>query len=183
MGNTEKMKLTDLYESIISQEPYNDMDVFFESHDSFEEIPLISRYSRADLLSDSLGKSNTTNFLIGFSVFLLNTINIIARARNTTEDELFIAISFTDFGDAFENRPIIPNIFIYPNQKKDNHFKAHLKQNNPNEKSIELAKIQEYFSRCNLINSFIFYESRFFDQACNEDIVRIYAIPKQFHEI
>ncbi|WP_339505627.1 Imm15 family immunity protein [Pseudomonas sp. RL_105y_Pfl2_101] len=183
MGNTEKMKLTDLYKFIISQEPYNDMDVFFESHDSFEEIPLISRYSRADLLSESLGKSNTTDFLIGFSVFLLNAINTIARAKNITEDELFIAISFTDFGDACENRPIIPNIFIYPNQKEDNNFKARLKQNNPNEKSIEFAKIQEHFSRCNLKNSFIFYESRFLDQACNEDIVRIYAIPKQFHEV
>ncbi|WP_223547260.1 Imm15 family immunity protein [Pseudomonas sp. A-B-19] len=176
------MKLTDLYNSIISQEPYNDLDIFFENHDSFEEIPLISRYSRADLLSELLGKSNTLDFLIGFSVFLLNTINTLARARNIKKDELFIAITFTDFGDACENQCIIPNIFIYPNQNEANDLKMHLKQNHPDKKSIELTTIQEHFSTCNFKDSFIFYESRFFDQACNEDIVRIYAIPKQFHE-
>ncbi len=177
------MKLTDLYKSIISQEPYNDMGIFFENHDNFEEIPLISKYSRADLLSESLGKSNTLDFLIGLSVFLLNAINILARTRNITKDELFTAITFTDFGDTHETHHIIPNIFFYPNQNKDNDFKTRLKQNHPSKKSIELTTIQEHFSRCNLKNSFIFYESRFFDQTCNEDIVRIYAIPKQLHEI
>lgn len=33
------MKLTDIYSKIISEEPYNDMDVFFENYESFEEIP------------------------------------------------------------------------------------------------------------------------------------------------
>ncbi|WP_445261764.1 Imm15 family immunity protein [Pseudomonas sp. RL_5y_Pfl2_73] len=93
------MKFTDLYNSIINQEPYNDLDIFFESHDSFEEIPLTSRLSRADLLSESLGKNNILDFLIGLSVFLLNTINTLSRTRNIKKNELFIAITFTDFGD------------------------------------------------------------------------------------
>ncbi len=172
------MRLTELYNSIISQEPYNDMDVFFAHHDNFEEIPLISRYNRARQLSESLGKSNTLDFLIGLSVFLLNAINVLARAKNITKNELFIAITFTDFDDTSESNLIIPNIFIYPNQNKNNDFQKNLKYEHPTQKSIELTTIQEHFSRCHLKNSFIFYESRFFDYACNENFVRVYAIPK-----
>lgn len=175
------MKLTDLYNSIISKEPYNDMDIFFAHHDSFEEIPLISRCNRANQLSESLGKSNTLDFLIGFSVFLLNTINALARAKNIAENELFIAITFTNLDVPLENNPIIPNIFIYPNQNEGNNFQKSLRCKHPTKISIELKTIQEHFSRCKLENSFIFYESRFFDHACNEDFVRIYAIPKQSH--
>ena len=181
MGYTEKMKLTDLYTSIISQEPYNDMDVFFAHHDSFEEIPLISRYTRAQQLSESLGKSNTLDFLIGLSVFLLNAIYVLARTKNIDENEIFLAITFTDFDDTNESYPIIPNIFIYPNQSKYSDFQNNLKHNHPRQNSIELTTIKEHFSKCNLKSSFIFYESKFFDQACNENIVRIYAIPEKFH--
>ncbi|WRH93754.1 Imm15 family immunity protein [Pseudomonas fluorescens] len=42
------MKLVELYNKIISKEPYNNMNVFFESYESFEEIPIVSRYSRLD---------------------------------------------------------------------------------------------------------------------------------------
>lgn len=181
MEYTEKMKLTDLYNSIISKEPYHDMDIFFAPHDSFEEIPTISRYSRANRLSESLGKINTLDFLIGLSVFLLNTISVLARAKNIAQHELFVAITFTNFDDAIENNPTIPNIFIYPNQNEDNDFQESLRRRHPTKASVELKMIQEHFSKCNLENSFIFYESRFFDHACNEDFVRIYAIPKQSH--
>ncbi|SDQ63355.1 Immunity protein 15 [Pseudomonas sp. UC 17F4] len=177
------MKLTDLYTSIISKESYDDMDVFFLSYESFEEIPLISRHNRLDQLADILGKSNTLDFLIGLSAFLLNSITTLARVKKLNEDELFIAITFTDFDNPYGSEPIIPNIFIYPNQNKENDFHQSLKNNTPNKKSIELTTIQKHFSKCNLENSFIFYESRFFDPACDEEIVRIFAVPKRSHKI
>ena len=178
------MKLTDLYTSITSKEPYNDMDVFFANHESFEEFPLISRYSKANQLISSLGKDNTLDLLIGFSAFLLNSIIILARAKNINENSLFVAITFTDFNDRHEDEPLIPNIFIYPNQNNYNDFKNTLKSKHPSQKiSAEMEIIQDHFSKCNLKNSFTFYESRFFDQACNEDIIRIYAIPNRPREI
>lgn len=178
------MKLTDLYISIISQEPYNDMDIFFPDYESFEEIPLISRYSKANQLTQILGKSNTLDFLIGLSVFLLNSIITLARAKNINEKSLFVAITFTNFDNRHENEPIIPNIFIYPNQSDHRNFKNKLKGKHPTKKtSAEMTTIKEHFSKCNLKNSFTFYESRFFDQSCNEDIIRIYAIPNRPNEI
>ncbi|CAK9889644.1 Imm15 family immunity protein [Pseudomonas fluorescens] len=178
-GAYPKMIMTDLYSSIISKEPYNDLDVFFLGHESFEEIPLISRYSRLDPLAAALGDSNALDFLIGLSVFLINSITTLARSKNINESELFVAITFTDFSTSSENPHIIPNIFIYPNKSKNHQFQKALKNNNPNNKSVELATIQEHFSRCNLKSSFTFYESRFFDDACNEDIIRIFAVPKR----
>lgn len=44
------MKLADLYNKIISKEPYNDIDIFFSDYEGFEEIPLVSRYSRLSFL-------------------------------------------------------------------------------------------------------------------------------------
>jgi len=170
------MKLTDLYKSIISKEPYNDMDIFFSNYENFEEIPLISKYSSANQLVESLGKSNTLDFLIGLSVFLINSISAIARTKDIKKQELFVAISFTNFDESHENEPIIPNIFFYPGQNND--FKRSLKKNHVKKTSAEMTKIKGHFSNCHLEGSFIFYESRFFDETCDEEFVRIFAIPK-----
>ncbi len=37
--------------------------------------------------------------------------------------------------------------------------------------------VRGIFRRCGLEESFSFFESRFHDEACNEEFVRIYALP------
>ncbi|SCZ54130.1 MULTISPECIES: Imm15 family immunity protein [unclassified Pseudomonas] len=105
------MKLTDIYSKIISEEPYNDMDVFFANYESFEEIPLVSRYSRLKLLKDELSGSGASSFLTGLAVFLLNTLRLLEVSRS---ESVFFAVTFTDFEGLEEQGTLIPNIFIYP---------------------------------------------------------------------
>ena len=173
------MKLENLYNDIISKEPYNDMDIFFSNHDNFEEVPLISRDSRISRLSELLKQNDTLEFLIGLSVFLLNSIHTISKIKNINKEELFTAITFTSFKSCRANHPIIPNIFIYPNQKKDDNLQKTLMHQQPNKISAELTTIKNHFIKCNLDASFIFYESRFHDHTCNDEFIRIFAIPKQ----
>lgn len=72
-----EMKLTDLYNKVISKEPYNDMDVFFESYESFEEIPLVSRYGRLKHLMDEMSNDGVSDFLTGLALFVLNTLKVL----------------------------------------------------------------------------------------------------------
>ena len=71
------MKLVELYNKIISKEPYNNMNVFFESYESFEEIPIVSRYSRLDFLKEEMNNDKVSELLVSTAVFLMNSIKIM----------------------------------------------------------------------------------------------------------
>ena len=73
------MKLENLYSDIISKEPYNDMDIFFSNHDSFEEVPLISRDSRISRLSELLKQNDTLEFLKVFILFLIRVYEYVGN--------------------------------------------------------------------------------------------------------
>ncbi|CAI8851953.1 hypothetical protein EMIT0324P_210005 [Pseudomonas chlororaphis] len=62
------MKLTDLYNKIINQEWYNDTSIF-PSYESFEGIPLISRYSRLKSLKNRMSDDNVSDLLVGLLCF------------------------------------------------------------------------------------------------------------------
>lgn len=174
------MKLTDLYNKLISKEPYNDMSVFFSSYESFEEIPLVSRYRRLDFLKQEMSEDSISDFLIGLSVFLINSIKALSATEENSDT--FFAITFTNFELLEESGLIIPNIFIYSNSAADELLKKI--QNKHNTKtSRELEKVKKHFSRCNMETIFSFYESRFYDPACGEDLVRIFAVQKSMTEI
>lgn len=169
------MKLTDFYKKIISKEPYNDMGVFFSNYESFEEIPLISRYGRLETLKSSMGDDNVSDFLVGLSFFILNSIK--ALSSTLEKNDIFFAVTFTDFEILEAQGVIIPNIFIYPKPASADFLKK-VQKNQMNAISREMEKIKSHFSRCDLDDIFNFYESRFYDSACGEDIVRIFAVPK-----
>ncbi|BCT33428.1 Imm15 family immunity protein [Pseudomonas sp. BNK-6] len=170
------MKLTDIYSKIISEEPYNDMDVFFESYESFEEIPLVSRYSRLKLLKDELGDSGASNFLTGLAVFLLNTLRLLEVSRS---ESVFFAVTFTDFAGLEEQGILIPNIFIYPKPASVG-FLEKIRENNGDLESWELQQVKRYFSNYGVETAFDFYESRFHDAVCSEESVRVFAVPRTF---
>ncbi|WP_347900849.1 Imm15 family immunity protein [Pseudomonas purpurea] len=174
------MRLTDLYNKVISQEPYNDMNVFFSDYESFEEIPLISRYRRLDFLKQEMNEDNIPDFLISFSVFLLNSIKVLSTT--TEKNKTFFAITFTNFELLDESGLIIPNIFIYPNSATEN-FLDEIQNKHSKNTSRELEKVKRHFSRCTMETIFNFYESRFHDPACGEDLVRIFAIQKSMTEL
>lgn len=170
------MKLTDFYSKIISKEPYNDMEMFFESYESFEEVPIVSRYTRLKILKDEMGSNGASDFLTGLAVFLLNTLRLLGVSRN---DNVFFAVTFTDFEGLEEQGVLIPNIFIYPKSNSDD-FLEKVRENHKGLASWEMTEVKKSFSKGGAEAAFDFYESRFYDAACAEEIVRVFAIPKFF---
>ncbi|WP_225929961.1 Imm15 family immunity protein [Pseudomonas botevensis] len=170
------MKFTDLYRKVISKEPYNDVGVFFESYESFEEIPLISRYSRLKHLKDEMSSSGVSDFLTGLALFLLNTLRLLEASRGKG---VFFAVTFTDFEGLEEQGVLIPNIFIYTKPASVSFLKK-VRENDRGLVSQEMTKVKELFSNCGAGTAFDFYESRFYDAACAEEIVRVFAVPKTF---
>jgi len=171
------MKLTDIYSKLISKEPYNDMGVFFASYESFEEIPLVSRYRRLDFLKREMSDDRISDILVGLAFFLINSL----KALEKTDDNPFFAVSFTDFEGLEEQGVLVPNIFVYPKLASVG-FLAKVRENSSGLASKELDEVKRHFSSCGIKTAFDFYESRFHDAACDEKIVRIFAVPKAFEE-
>ncbi|BBP71806.1 hypothetical protein PHLH6_38100 [Pseudomonas sp. Seg1] len=172
-----KMKLTDFYSKVIGQEPYNDMGVFFSSYESFEEIPLVSRYSRLAFLQAQMSSDRVSDFLTGLAVFLLNSIKALTAAG--ADNKHFYAVTYTDFEALEEQGVAIPNIFVYPKPSSIG-FVEKLKSDPVATVSREMEEVRRHFSNCGVETLFDFYESRFYDVACGEDIVRVFAVPKSF---
>lgn len=168
------MNITDIHKKIISKEPYNDTSVFLASYESFEEIPVVSRYSRLEAFKKELGYDGVRDLLITLAIFLLNTALIVSRSKGGTNT--FFAITFTSFDRYDEDKFIIPKIFIYPGAHKL-AFPEKLRQRSC-ESSRELSIIDHLFKINGAGGEFEILESRFHDPACNEKLVRVYVIPK-----
>lgn len=170
----KQMNLLKIYKKIIEKEPYNDLGELLWEFDSFEEFPMVSRDSRIKKLKKTLRSENISDFLLGLAFFLLNTLHAVAR-NNQKKIEL-TAITFTQFDDR-HGTTLVPRIFVYPSDASDT-LRQWLIDNQPKEDSKEMNRVKKIFTSCGLFESFIFFESRFFDNACNEELIRIYAIPR-----
>lgn len=170
------MKISKIYNEIIQNEPYNDLEIFFTPYDSFEEIPIVSRTHRAIALDKSLTPPAISSLLINLSFFVLSLISTLQRARKPENEYMFLAITFTGFDEQKADQPLVPNLFFYP-QKTPEAFTQTLLDKQANIPSREIETIRRHFKDCHLEPLFIFCESRFFDPACNEELVRVYAIP------
>ncbi|WP_192558480.1 Imm15 family immunity protein [Pseudomonas allokribbensis] len=168
------MRFKDLYSKIISKEPYNDMDIFFANYENFEEIPLVSRYSRLKCLEEEMSSDGVSDFLTGFAAFLLSTLRLLDASRG---NDVFFAITFTDFEGGEEQGVLVPNIFIYPKPASVG-FLEKIRESHSGLASQEIKEIKRHFSNCGLETAFDFYESRFHDAACGEEIVRVFAVFK-----
>ncbi len=168
------MKLMSIYEQIMRFEPFDDLDALFSNLDSFEEVPLISRQSRLEQTEQNLGSTNISEFLIGLAFFLVNSV------RSTRAGHLdclgMVAITYTDFEENYVDRTMVPNLFVYPGSDGQ-RFHQKLKDQHGKGSSPEMAAVRATFARCGIENSFSFFESRFHDDACGEEFVRIYALP------
>ncbi len=166
------MKLMKLFRKIISKEAYTDLSVFFLDFESFEEIPLISRHHRLKTLKKVMDSERIADFLVSLAFFLINSIKALSL---TTEDkQTFFAVTFTDF-DFAEQGILMPNIFVYP-AADSTGFLTKIQAGEKNEQSTEMNTVKKHFSRCHIDSIFDFYESRFYDSASGEDIVRVYAV-------
>ncbi|QKV63624.1 hypothetical protein HUW52_12270 [Pseudomonas sp. 43A] len=168
------MKLAEIYRKIISEEPYKDMGVFFESYESFEEKPLVSRCKRLDFLKKEMSNDKVSEVLAGGAIFLMNLIKIMGE----TDKCSFYAITFTDFYGIDEREVLVPNIFVYPGAASVG-FIDKIKENSAIAASKEMKEVMNKFHKIGGEAIFDFYESRFSDSACDEEIIRVFAVPKE----
>jgi hypothetical protein len=163
---------------IFKDESWIDLNVFFEKYEKFEEFPLISRYKKVSIIATSTGISGVANFLASTSFFVLNWVKLLAHDKKIDLNARFIAISFTDFDFSNFDEPPIPNFFVHSTETRA-VFLSHLRSHETKTDSAELLSIKNLFTACNIEPAFSFYESRFYDKACNEELVRIFAVPHE----
>lgn len=168
------MILAEIYRKIISKEPYKDMGVFLESYESFEEIPLVSRYKRLDFLKKEMSNDKVSEVLAGVAIFLMNLIKIMRE----TDKCSFYAITFTDFYGVDEREIIVPNIFVYPGAASVG-FIDEIKEKSAGGVSKEMKEVINKFHKIGGEAIFDFYESRFYDSACDEEVIRVFVVPKE----
>jgi hypothetical protein len=169
------MKFSDIHKKIIAKEPYNDANIFVEEYESFEEIPLVSRYNRLKKFKKELGHEGVQELLISLAIFIFNTALMVSRQKRAKG--IMYAITFTDFDCYAMDGFIIPNIFIYPNGRAKGFLENLRHRSAASSHEIELIKF--FFETHGIAGELEFLESRFYDSACNDDIIRVFAIPKE----
>ena len=173
--HSQKMNIQKIFDQLVEKEPYIDLNVFLEKYETFEEFPIISRYKKLEILKHNTQNTEAADILLNVSFFVLNSAMLHMRSKNTKNDERLIAITYTDFDFANKTEPPIPNLLVNPNTTKSSSLEK-LKKKQGKEISPEIKLVQERFDACRITPLFTFYESRFFDSACNEDTIRVYAV-------
>jgi len=130
---------------LIKKEKLDNQNIFFADHESFEEIPLFSRWSHIDFLKEySFDKRN--------EILLEQAIKLVDNAIVNAElvpgldfNEYFICVSIVDWDDVEELGCISPNIYI---SKRKNWLLPLLSLREC--ESFEVGMIKKYVSNLNL---------------------------------
>lgn len=161
------MNLEKNLKKLVEIEGMNDMSIFFRSYETFEEIPIFSRFENIKFLSDmSFNKKN--KILINHAVTLLKAIRNEGKIRLKEEkEEYFSCVSLIDWeeDEYKEINCITPCIYV-SRRKSWLMSRLNLVQGN----SIEENLILEYL--CSL-------GEKEFDvrrSNNNKDFTRIYVI-------
>ncbi|MEN5160722.1 Imm15 family immunity protein [Achromobacter spanius] len=177
------MKLSEIYLKIIKTEPYNDLSVFTDKYDSYEEYPVISWYQKAEYLKKFVSPEGVFQILISMANFVLNSAMVYVRRNlDKANGDVLFAISFDDFEGYKENSFVVPSIFVFPGDAGLD-FLHKLINSRVVMSTPEMTLIKKNFEEMGIASNFHFYESRFFDAACGEELVRIYAIPVTLHRV
>lgn len=168
------MNIRKTFDILVENEPYIDLDVFLDTYETFEELPLISRYRKLAKLGTDLKEIEASSILLSTAFFVLNSALLHMQSKGYDLRERFLAISYTNFDFSSRTEPPIPNFFVNSNSTMDD-FSNKLKSKQKSDASLETKLVQGQFESCGLSPLFKFYESRFFDPASNEEIVRVYA--------
>ncbi|EOA4404554.1 Imm15 family immunity protein [Citrobacter amalonaticus] len=131
--------------TLIKKEKLDNQNVFFADYESFEEIPLFSRWSHVNFLEKySFDKRN--------EILLEQAIKLVDEAIVNAElvpgldfNEYFICVSIMDWGDIEELGCITPNIYI---SKRKNWLLPLLELREY--ESFEVKMIKKYVSNLGL---------------------------------
>jgi len=166
--------ITDIYKNILKKENLLNLDVFIRDYQTFEEIPLVSRYEHLKFLNEKIKQEDFQVFLINIAFFLLNNIELYAQNRLLPEEykDYFICITFSDFDEISTFGYVIPNFFVTRKKELLNFLK--INQYNPLD---GIGSVKSAFSKCGLVNEFKFIKTVSRDELC-VNLVRVYAIDR-----
>ena len=103
---------------LIKKEGLDNPSVFFTNYETYEEIPLFSRYKNISFLS-SLSFNDKNKVLIRKGIDLIANCELMSAnyIGSETIDDYFICLSLTDWEDYEEINCLTPNIFISRRKK------------------------------------------------------------------
>jgi len=165
--------ITEIYKNIFRKEGLVNFDMFIRDYDTFEEIPLISRYRHLAFLNGKIEKKDTQFFLLNAAVFLLNNIDLYAKHRLSPSEyrEFFVCLTFSDLDEIDTLGYAIPNFFV----TRKMELLKFLRITDP-DSAKDTDTLRSAFDRCGL-STFTLTRTVSQDQLCG-DLVRIYAIDR-----
>lgn len=161
-------KLEKEMQFLIEKEGLDDLSVFFSDYETFEEIPLFSRFKHISFLS-SLSFNEKNKILIKKCIELINKCKL--NAKNYIDDknisDYFICVSLTDWENYEDVNCLTPNIYI---SRKKNWLLSHLKLKHS--QAIEENLIREYLCSIKELDYIVLISSGF------ENYKRVYIVHK-----
>lgn len=169
----------DAFEKLLKREKLDELAIFIDDYESFEEFPLISRYThlatfkkRINIGARNENKIDVETALIKFSSLYIDKINCHAKENLNPEDYDNFFCCLTFFYYRKKEYYYIPHFLI---SRKKQLFKS-LSDN-----EISLSS-QNYFypifAQLNIINSFRYFISKNDDP----DLNRLYCLPIYHHK-
>lgn len=163
--------ITEIYENIVKKQPIDNLGVFMEDYETYEEIPIINRLSQVSFINNIINKKELTYFLHQIAVYYVNNILLYAKSQLLKEEfsEFFIAIVYIDMEEDIEDGEVcIPSICVSRKKQLFNFLQE-------KEKSFDDMICLK--SLVNLNNA-TYHTSHFLDNASGCNINRIYIVPK-----
>lgn len=153
------IKLEKKMQELIKKEELNDSSIFFSDYDTFEEIPLFSRWENISFLS-SLSFNEKNKVLIKKTLELIADCNSCSRNYIDNVNDYFICLSLTNWDDYGEINCLTPNVFV---SRRKGWLLSKLKLRET--QTIEENIIREYlfslgFSDCKVFISASFSENK-----------------------
>lgn len=155
--------------SLMRNEGLDNYSHYFSEFDSYEEIPLFSRYKNIEFL-DSMSFNDKNKYLIKNGISIVKyIIELAPKILNKKEmDEFFICLSIMDWDldDYNEINCLTPNIYV---SRKKTWLLSCLKLTQKN--TIEENLVKEYLCSLNVKNSGVYVAN-----TSNIEFKRVYIL-------
>ena len=161
-----------IYQNILTNERLLDLDIYIKDYQSFEEIPLVTRFSSLRFLDELIEKSDFQSILINTAFFVLKNVDLYARSNLSTEEyrNYFICLTFPSLDDIDVVGYAIPHFFITRKIGLLGFLRFE-----KNDYTLDVGVLEDGFKNCGMLNIFSFIKVLNKDEICG-DFYRIYAV-------
>ncbi|WP_411705594.1 Imm15 family immunity protein [Edaphovirga cremea] len=156
--------------TLMDKEGLNDMSIYFRDYETFEEIPLFSRYKNISFLRRFTFNEKNKILILKMVDVLRNVKEVSTHYLSSAElDDYFIGISITewDYDEYKEINCLTPNLFL-SKRKRWLLSSLELRQKN----SIEENLLKEYLSSLGIMDFDVYVTTK------KNDFNRLYILNK-----